>query len=340
MYNIIRQLHIELTDKCNARCPQCIRTNVNTGETESWILKKELYFKDFKSILTPIDLHNLYHINFCGNYGEPLAARDLIPILKYCYEYNPKLSINVATNGNVRSEDWWWELLEVVNNKNFVIVFGLDGSCQEEHVMYRRGTNFDKILENAEIFISNGGIADWQYLIFKHNENSIEKARKKSEKMGFRQFLPVSTERFWTGDKFEYTHKNKKYELERSSVEPNKKQLMNIKHYSEKKEIRCFAKARQEAYIDCLGYITPCCYLGMYLYASVVGLPKDFHNQQELMLMFNNMDLERLKGPLNKVIKDPWFSELVQMHTEFKPERCYKVCGAEINKKEYVNETI
>ena len=93
MYNIIKQLHIELTDKCNARCPQCIRTNVNTGETEPWILKKELYIDDFKNIITPNDLANLYHINFCGNYGEPLAAKDLIPILKYCYEYNPKLSI-------------------------------------------------------------------------------------------------------------------------------------------------------------------------------------------------------------------------------------------------------
>ena len=340
MYNIIRQLHIELTDKCNASCPQCIRTNTNTGKEETWILRKELYIDDFKNIITPIDLDNLHHINFCGNYGEPLAARDLIPILEYCYRHNPKLSVNVATNGNVRSEDWWWDLLEVVSNKNFVIVFGLDGTYQKEHAMYRRGTNFNKILENAEFFISNGGIADWQYLIFKHNEKNVERARQMAKEIGFRNFLPVSTERFWTGDKFEYTYKNQKYELERSSIEPNKKQLMNIKNYSEKKEIKCFAKARQEAYIDCLGYITPCCYLGMYLYAVVAKLPSNFHNQKELMTIFENMDLERLKGPLNKVIKDPWFNDLVRKHLELKPGRCYKVCGAEINKKEYVSETI
>ena len=111
-----------------------------------------------------------------------------------------------------------------------------------------------------------------------------------------------------------------------------------MKTYTDKKKINCFAKARQEAYIDCLGYITPCCYLGMYLYASVVHRPVDWHSQLELMDMFNNMDLNRLQGKnkgLSEVIKDPWFSQLVQLHLDLKPERCYKVCGAQINKKEY-----
>ena len=33
---------------------------------ETWILRKELYIDDFKNIITPIDLDNLHHINFCG----------------------------------------------------------------------------------------------------------------------------------------------------------------------------------------------------------------------------------------------------------------------------------
>ena len=114
---------------------------------------------------------------------------------------------------------------------------------------------------------------------------------------------------------------------------------MNWVAYSEKKEITCFAKAKQEAYIDCLGYITPCCYLGMYLYASIVNRPVNWHSQETLMHMFNNMDLNRLQGKdkgLSQVIKDPWFSQLIEMHLNLEPERCYQVCGVKINRKEYV----
>ena len=336
MYDTVKHLHIELTDLCNARCPQCVRTDPSTGEEQPWLIKAQLYLEDFKQIVTPDDIRHLRSVNFCGNYGEPLAARDLIPITEYLYEHNPKLHIDVATNGSVRSEDWWWDLLKVVQGKSFKVIFGLDGINQEQHSLYRQNTSFDRILENAEFFIGNGGIADWQYLIFKHNEHSVEEARQMAKEKGFNHFSPVATERFWTGDTFKYMFKGKEYTLERSTVAPNKKQLMGIKNYSDKKEIKCFAKARQEAYIDCLGYITPCCYLGMYLYAVKAGRSVNFHSQKDMMEMFSLTDLDRLKGPLSKVVKDPWFFELTLMHAELKPERCQMVCGTEINRKEYV----
>ena len=342
MYNTVKELHIELTDLCNARCPQCVRTDPKTGEPQPWLIKAQLYEDDFKKIVSPEDIKNIKHVNFCGNYGEPLAARDLIPIIEYLYEHNPKMWIEVATNGSVRSEDWWWDLLKVVHGKGkrFKVVFGLDGINQEQHSLYRQNTSFDRILENAEFFISNGGTAEWQYLIFKHNENSVEEARQMAKDKGFDKFIPVATERFWLGNTFRYMFKGKEYVLERSTVAPNKKQLMGIKNYSSKKEIKCFAQARQEAYIDCMGYITPCCYLGMYLYAVLAGREVNFHSQRDMMEMFSNMDIERLRGPLSKVVKDPWFFELTLMHSKLQPPRCAMVCGTEVNKKEYVDENI
>ena len=122
MYNTIENLHIELTDLCNARCPQCIRTDPRTGEPQPWLIKTQLYENDFKKIVSPDDIKNINYVNFCGNYGEPLAARDLIPITKYLYEHNPKMHIDVATNGSVRSEDWWWDLLKVIQGKSFKVI--------------------------------------------------------------------------------------------------------------------------------------------------------------------------------------------------------------------------
>jgi len=341
MYNRVKKLHIELTDLCNARCPQCIRTNPETGEEQSWIIKAQLLLEDFKKIVRPEDIFFLEYVNFCGNYGEPLVAKDLIPIIKYLYEHNPNLCIEVATNGSTRSEEWWWELLEVVFEKNFNIVFGMDGINQEQHVLYRQNTSFDKIMANAEFFISNGGTADWQYLIFKHNENSVEEARSTAKEKGFRKFIPVATERFWKGDTFTYNYKGQSFTLERSSTAPNKKQLLNIEHYSDNGCIKCFAQERQEAYIDCLGYVTPCCYIGMYLYAAKAGRPVTFHSQEELITMFNEMDIERLQARnkgLYAVSQESWFTDLTEMHKDKGPQRCYHVCGAKINQKDYIDE--
>lgn len=332
MYTSIKQLHIELTDKCNAACPMCIRTNPFTGKAQDWLLKKELYLEDFKDIVRPDDVKNLQKINFCGNYGEPLAARDLIPILRYIYEHNPKIRIEVASNASTRSDDWWWELLEVTYKKKFKIIFGIDGINQEQNEMYRRNTNFEKIMNNAQLFIDNGGHAEWQYLVFKHNEKDIETAKQMADDYGFKNFYVVATERFWNGDHSDYVYKGETYRLERSSSRPNHKT------WTGDKEIKCFAMMSQEAYIDCLGFVTPCCYLGVYLYASQAGQPATLHNQQELMEMFGDMDLERLQGRgkgLAKVIKDPFFFDLLLMHRAKKPERCYSVCGVGIEQKEY-----
>jgi molybdenum cofactor biosynthesis enzyme MoaA len=347
MYNKIKQLHIELTDKCNARCPQCIRTNIETGKPQDWILKKELTLKDIKKIISLDDLASIEKVNFCGNFGDPLIATDIISICDYILKNTQKkdwATIELHTNGSMHNEDWWWELCTKLHtyNKRIRFVFGIDGINQEQHSRYRVGTKFDKIINNATMCIDAGFEVFWDYLVFKHNENYIDVAREMSEKLNFSKLNIISTERFWDGDSLEYIYKDKKYTLERSTIEPNKKQLMNIETYSDKKEITCFAKARQEAYIDCLGYITPCCYLGMFLYASVVNKPNkqaNWHRQNETINMFNNIDLNRLQGKnkgLSEVIKDPWFSQLVQMHLDLKPERCYKVCGAKINKKEYV----
>ena len=103
MYTYIKQLHVELTDKCNAACPMCIRTNPHTGKEQDWLLKRELSLEDFKDIVRPDDIAKIEKINFCGNYGEPLVARDLIPIIEYAYKHNPKMHIEVASNASTRS---------------------------------------------------------------------------------------------------------------------------------------------------------------------------------------------------------------------------------------------
>ena len=56
MYDLAKpfKFHIELTDKCNARCPQCSRNFVDGkgGELKERpdLVDKEITFKDYKNI--------------------------------------------------------------------------------------------------------------------------------------------------------------------------------------------------------------------------------------------------------------------------------------------------
>lgn len=45
-------------------------------------------------------------------------------------------------------------------------------------------------MTNAKAFIDAGGRAEWDYLIFKHNEHQVDEAKELSNKMGFHSFVP------------------------------------------------------------------------------------------------------------------------------------------------------
>jgi MoaA/NifB/PqqE/SkfB family radical SAM enzyme len=58
----------------------------------------------------------------------------------------------------------------------------------DTHKLYRRNTNWDKIIENARAFIQAGGNAEWVMTIFKHNEHQIDECRTLSSQFGFKNF--------------------------------------------------------------------------------------------------------------------------------------------------------
>ncbi len=325
MYNKVKRIHFELTDKCNAYCPQCVRTGAD------WLANVELTLDDVKQIID--EPEHLEWISFCGNYGEPIVAKECIDIIEWLAEVSPA-EFRMHTNGSARNEDWWWDFCKRLHGVPIIVNFGIDGITQTKHELYRRNTNLQKIFDNAELLIGAGFEVEWDYLVFKHNQDDIETAKKMSDEKGFSKINIISTERFWNKDTLEYDWKGEKYKLERSTHKPNKKQLMRINN-PVVNQINCFAQERQEVYIDCRGYITPCCYLGMYLYSSQQNQDGKFHSQQELIGIFRSMNLDRLKGNLNEVVQDPFFSWLRGKHLELQPKRCQAVCGTEINRKLY-----
>jgi len=272
----------------------------HNGEVAPHVYKIQHTLEDIKKIL-PVDfIKQLRRINFCGNYGEPIVARDLLPIIVYLKQINPHLRVEVNTNGSARKASWWKALAAVMGSdpRKSGVWFGLDGLGDTNH-LYRRNTNWEVIMRNAKAFIDAGGVAHWNYIAFKHNEHQIEEARELAREMGFREFNIKLTARFKRGDTFpvfvkgEHTY-DLKPPTEAEHIRPEAKNhtrprtvpvptlsapmigaLKFIDEYKRngyipidpnkrlvpKPNIECIAQREKSIYISATGHVYPCCWI-------------------------------------------------------------------------------
>jgi MoaA/NifB/PqqE/SkfB family radical SAM enzyme len=165
---------------------------IGTLENTEWTLES------FKAAWPKEFIQGLHKILSCGNFGDPCACREFVDIYEYVRELNPRIGLACNTNGSLRTPEWWARLGAVMtqqqNNGNYC-TFSLDGLEDTNH-LYRRNTNWKKIMENAKAFIDAGGIAHWDYIVFQHNEHQVEEARQLAKDMGFRNFNVKRTTRW------------------------------------------------------------------------------------------------------------------------------------------------
>jgi MoaA/NifB/PqqE/SkfB family radical SAM enzyme len=193
-YNELRQLHIELTNACNAACPMCTRFHTNSPLIRPDLKIDQITIEKFKKYFPPEIIKKLEIVLFCGVHGDPGMARDLYEICEYIAETNPETAVRMNTNGGMRKPEFWKKLGELFSKQRkdhwrWQITFSIDGLEDTNH-LYRRNVIWKNLMENAQSFINAGGLADWDYLIFKHNEHQIDEAKNLSKKMGFQNFYP------------------------------------------------------------------------------------------------------------------------------------------------------
>ena len=191
----ITTVHLEVTERCNASCPQCAR-NINGGEVNPQLHDAELSLDDVKIILKPEFIAQLKRLYMCGNYGDPISARDTLEIFEYIRSHNAKMQLSFHTNASAKTPEWWSRLPAAMGKSHYV-VFSVDGLEDTNH-LYRQGTVWKKIMENAQAFIAAGGRARWDYIVFGHNEHQVEEARALAESMGFEKFNVKKSNRFFS----------------------------------------------------------------------------------------------------------------------------------------------
>ncbi|MBC8435622.1 MAG: radical SAM protein, partial [Proteobacteria bacterium] len=167
MYQIdtIESITIEATNFCNAKCPQCARYNYY-GELQKDLPLMHINTNNLLNL--PLQkMKSLKKIKFNGNYGDPLMHPQIDKIFETFQNY----AMTVSTNASLRSIAWWEKLAKY----NMKVKFAIDG-LEDTHSLYRRNTDYKKIMDNAKAFINAGGNAEWQYIIFKHNEHQVDEA--------------------------------------------------------------------------------------------------------------------------------------------------------------------
>ena len=268
MYKLedIKDVHLEITSKCQARCPMCPR-RINGGVLNPLMTLTEIDLNTFKSWFSIDFIKQLDSLFMCGNLGDPIIAKDCLEIFEYLRTVNPNIHLSMHTNGSARDTKWW-ERLAFLNVRT---VFGIDG-LEDTHHLYRIDTDWHKIIKNAEAFIKAGGSAEWHMLVFEHNEHQISACQHMADQMGFKFFQVKHTTRF-TDISFPVLDDTGRtlYQLKPSSR--TKEKLPMILTYSRdlpssfvveqvgKCTINCKAVKWKQIYVSATGNVGPCCWM-------------------------------------------------------------------------------
>ncbi len=333
--NDATSLHIELTDKCQAACPMCAR-NVNGGPDRSFVGQAEVTLNQFKSWFPDKFLEGLTKFYACGNYGDPIIAHECLEIYKHVKTVNPSCNLSMNTNGGARTEEWWKELALVMTDKDKVI-FGIDGFA-DSHVLYRRGTNWNKIINNAIAFINAGGNAHIDCLVFKHNQHEVNVFKKEMLNLGFKSVNFKYTRRFYGMQQFPVKDKTGAVEY---FLEPaiDEQPLLPLNVLSkdttkwntivENSKISPACIKQNEIYVDAKGNVYPCCWIGSDWIEEFIEETVPLQTLRNLVVRNTQELFSRVVIPnLNNIsLEEVSWSNFDNFLKENKPWTCVKNCN-------------
>ena len=336
MYNHteISHVHFEPTQRCQALCPMCDRTN------NPHIKNAEITIDQFKKIIDADFAKQLKSFLMCGNHGDPMIAKDTLDMYKWLRYNNSNLYLHMTTNGGGRSDDWWKELAKVFGNFGKV-TFSVDGLEDTNH-LYRVNVNWDRVENSMDVYTQAGGKGLWVFLIFEHNEHQVEEAERMAKLFGL-EFVKKKTGRWvqsYKGEKIKKKKTSKGNEIKPPSNKEFQNKSVNdyerliVKHgnfdsYLDTTLIKCKSIDTKEIYISAEGLVTPCCWTAGKLYKSYESL-----GQNQIWSYLNNDvdNINALHKPLREIIEGMFFNNLesswnLPSCSQGKSKVCAEKCG-------------
>jgi MoaA/NifB/PqqE/SkfB family radical SAM enzyme len=178
--------HIGLTNRCRLQCPECARTHRDGKFIHSMF---DLDIEEFKRFLLSCDPK---FILFCGNWGDPIYARDFVGLIKSLREKFEELQIVINTNGSGKRKEWWEKLMSVLGDRD-CLVFSIDGT-PGNYKKYRINSEWNSVELAIKTVVqykkehNKKTSIEWKHLVFSYNENTLDQSYELSKKLGFDKF--------------------------------------------------------------------------------------------------------------------------------------------------------
>lgn len=182
---------LEPANMCNLSCPECV-TGSNGLKRQSTFLSAADARKVIASLRRHAFVANLYF------QGEPALNPELPEMVKACSE--SRIYSIISTNGQNITSDLAEKL--VVSGLKKIVV-SLDGITQETYAKYRVRGKLEKVLYAIQALNEarkKAGVKhpfiEVQFIVFRHNEHEVDRARTMSIAAGADRFV-LKTAQFY-----------------------------------------------------------------------------------------------------------------------------------------------
>jgi MoaA/NifB/PqqE/SkfB family radical SAM enzyme len=283
----------------------------------------------------------------CGNLGDPIVAKDTLEIFKYFRQHNANMWLSMNTNAGAKNETWWSDLAATIGRMGAVI-FSVDGLRDTNHI-YRQGVVWNNVERNMKAFISAGGRARWDFLIFEHNQHQVEEAEALANEWGCEKFMKKKTGRFIdtkTKPKESHQAKDRKGKDSAELKKPDKKYLNkalskqeviinkygSMDAYYDAAPVICKVKKDNSLYISAEGLALPCCWTAGRMYKWWHKDPK----VEQIWDFIPDKNALDARNGLDKVFSTGIFEEIQSSWSkpscgDGKLKVCAMKCGAEFD---------
>jgi len=324
--------HIEISSKCTLRCSRCARQEVPNG-----LINTELDLEFFKRNFTPqFLLDSVEKITFCGDDGDPIYARELIPVIQYIKSVKP-VEIVIVTNGSYKTAEWW-ETLARSLYENDSIHFSVDGYDDASNNLYRVNSDFDSIMAGIKTVRANSKcMITWAAIAFKFNEDHLNDMQAQARALGIDIFQVTKSTKFGSvypsygaddplqpSAKFvSITHRFQREAIRLTARQENPIHTINLRLYDQVKNneniVPLCEIGNKGLYIDARGRLFPCCWVA-----------NRYSHNTEWQSLAEKFNLHNRS--LKDVINDPfWENEF----KAFKWQECKTKCNKRAVDQEY-----
>lgn len=174
------ELCVDVSNKCNLTCPFC-----PTGRRENGRGRGNISYETFAQILDELGPYAFTLELF--NWGEAFFNPDLPRLVEHASRKGVRTIISSNLSFRISDDT----IRDLIRGGLTFLTASVDGADQASYEVYRRGGNFDLVMANLRNIVrlkremgSSTPNLCWQYLVFAHNEDRIEEARRLSAEIG------------------------------------------------------------------------------------------------------------------------------------------------------------